>query len=236
MYCASAWQCEQVAAMLRGCTLERVSLAGRRSCTPWQSVHTATLLSPAARRLPCTLVWYWLSWSVRREGLYWRMNPGLEWQEPHSLGTAARSILPLNPAALLMALSSLLLGSPPWQLAQVNPFCAWMSWANCSWVTCSSPSSAEWQSTQLLGCCACATATAVVSSSTAPRLLFRHITVRRHHSHVSHHEHRRSCNQALAALGAVQKGHQHPDESGQGKGQDAHHLAIQHAQFGGNHF
>src|SRR5579864_1120772 len=113
MYCASAWHREQVVAMFSGCTLERVSLAGRRSCTPWQSVQTATLLSPAANRLPCTLVWYWPSWSVRREGLYWRMKPGSEWQEPHSLGTAACSILPLNPAALLIALSSVLVGSPP---------------------------------------------------------------------------------------------------------------------------
>ena len=39
-------------------TVERGSLGGLRSWTLWQSVQTATLVSPAARRLPCMLVWY----------------------------------------------------------------------------------------------------------------------------------------------------------------------------------
>ena len=52
MYAASAWQREQVWATLSGWTLERVSLAGRRSCTPWQSVHTATFVSPFANSFP----------------------------------------------------------------------------------------------------------------------------------------------------------------------------------------
>ena len=55
---------------------------------------------------------------------------------PHSWGICLRSILPFQPALRLMALSgSSLVGSPPWQLAQVKPFCACMSWLNFSWLT-----------------------------------------------------------------------------------------------------
>src|SRR5512146_650644 len=110
-----------------------------------------------------------------------------------------------------------------------------MSCANWSWVTCSSPSRAEWQSTQLLGCCACASVSANASTNTAPRRLFRHIAVCRHGSHVSHHKYGRSHDQALCALSAVQKRHQHPDESSHRESQDAHHFTVQHAQLGGKH-
>src|SRR5271157_2105080 len=55
---------------------------------------------------------------------------------PHNCGICLRSILPFQPAFRLMALSgSSLVGSPPWQLVQVKPFCACMSWLNFSWVT-----------------------------------------------------------------------------------------------------
>src|SRR5208282_3417213 len=117
--------------------------------TLWQSVQTATLVSPAARRLPCMLVWYWSNWSVRRLGLNCRMYAGLEWQEPHNCGICLRSILPFHPALRLIAWSgSSLAASPPWQLAQVKPFWAWMSWLNVSWVTPNGSGNAEWQSRQ----------------------------------------------------------------------------------------
>src|ERR1017187_3855966 len=103
MYAASEWQREHVVAMLTGLTVERGSLGGRISWTLWQSMQTATLVSPAARRLPCTLVWYSANWSVRRLGSYWRMRLGFEWHDPHKSGIFLRSILPLKPALLPMA-------------------------------------------------------------------------------------------------------------------------------------
>ena len=63
---------------------------------------------------------------------------------PHNCGICLRSILPFHPAFRLMALSgSSLVGSPPWQLAQVRPFCACMSWLNFSWLTPSGSGKAE---------------------------------------------------------------------------------------------
>src|SRR5580765_5436680 len=106
-------------------------------------MQTATFLSPLAKSLPCTLVLYWPSWSVRSEGLYLRMSAASEWQLPQSAGIWPRSILPRNPADLLIASGSALVGSPPWQLAQVSPFWEWMSLANVSAVTCSGGSNAE---------------------------------------------------------------------------------------------
>ena len=73
MYLPSAWQREQVSATFSGYTFERVSFTARMPCTPWQSMQTATLVSPPASRLPCTLVLYCANWSVRSEGLYCRM-------------------------------------------------------------------------------------------------------------------------------------------------------------------
>src|SRR5215470_8319712 len=154
MYSALEWQREQVSATFKGFTLDRVSLAGRRSCTPWQSTHTATLASPLAKSCPCTLVLYCENWSVRKEGLYLRMKAPSEWQRPQKSGTFLRSILPRNPAALLMASMSALVGSPPWQLEQVRPFWKWISLVNCCSVTWRGGSRAPWQSKHVF--CACA--------------------------------------------------------------------------------
>src|SRR5271157_2503542 len=75
------------------------------------------------------------------------MYAGSEWQLPHNCGICLRSILPFHPALRLMALSaSSLVGSPPWQLAQVKPLGACMSWLNFSWLTPRGSGNAEWQS------------------------------------------------------------------------------------------
>src|ERR1019366_2013651 len=129
MYSASAWQCEHVVAILVGCTLDRGSEGARKSCTPWQSVHTATLASPFAHFMPWTLVLYCWNWSTRSPGLYFFIRSASEWQEAQSSGICLRSILPFHPAVRLIALSgSSLLASPPWHAAQVSPFWAWMFW------------------------------------------------------------------------------------------------------------
>src|SRR3954471_9321216 len=157
MRAASAWHVAQVLTTFSGFTFERWSFAARMVCGVWQSLQTATFSSPCARFFPWTLVWYCASWSVRSDGLYFRMYSPFEWQLAQSAGMSARFGLPLKPFALLIAVSSAALGSPPWHAEQSMPLLAWMSCAAISGVTCSGPSSTEWQSMQLLcGACPCA--------------------------------------------------------------------------------
>src|SRR3954468_15131290 len=184
MCAASAWQAPQVVATFIGFTLERESAAGSMPCTPWQSVQTATLSSPFASCLPCTLVRYCEYWSVRSDGLYFRMTAASPWQLAHSLGISLRFGLPRKPAALLIALSGEV-GSPPWHASQPRPLAPWISCICCSPVTCSGPSKTEWQSMQVLavdvgaaffsGVCAEATPQASSSAmSMSPRVIDLH--------------------------------------------------------------
>ena len=55
--------------MFQGKVGDLGNLAFWMSWTPWQSVQTATFVSPFFSSRPCMLVSYWLSWSTRRLGL-----------------------------------------------------------------------------------------------------------------------------------------------------------------------
>ena len=52
-----AWHLPQVCGTLNLLISDFASLAGRMSCAPWQSVHTAALCQPFSTARPCTLSW-----------------------------------------------------------------------------------------------------------------------------------------------------------------------------------
>src|SRR5712692_4178043 len=165
------------------------------------------------------------------------MKAPSEWQRPHRAGIWLRSTFPLNPAFLLMASRSAFVGSPPWQLAQVSPFCEWMSWANFSAVTWNRPLNAEWHSRQVLWVCAAArpAQAKIISNKSCVRgsALFRRISIDGHRNDVAEREESSSHKKSPAAPASelIEEGKQQPEQTRGAKDEDTHDLTVHKPHF-----
>src|SRR5689334_5407537 len=133
--------------------------------------------------------------------------------------------------------------SPPWQLAQVSPFCAWISWLNFSSVTPRLSVRMEWQSRQVF----LVWARAAPANTSAAAMAMSHrqadevamlvciVAINGHPYDVSEGQNRQRIDPFLATL-AIDKRQQQPDCSSHAESQHAQDLAIDEQNFGGNEF
>src|SRR6476646_9583275 len=171
------------------------------------------------------------------------MNAGSEWQLPQSLGISARLIFPLKPAFLPMEISgSSLVASPPWQLAQVSPFCAWISWLNFCSVTPRLSVKIEWHSRHEFFVWACAAAASSKPAATTRRHreankagdLLCKVAINGHSYDVCESHNCQRIDPPSGASAVNKRQHQ-PDRSRHSESQHTQNYAIHEKYFGRNY-